>query len=268
MKGKIYKKVLAIATVYSVFVGSSLSVSAEGLSDVFDADYYAEQYPDVVAEVGSEPAALLNHFVTYGVNEGKQGIATFNVSEYKNAYADLQAVFGDDWDAYVEHYFTIGINEHRTAGVYGTVTRTGNAIVSSASSAVPESSGTIQMIPSWDPLLNNGAAVYEQVYSKIAALDINDDVAVKELDSYVRNNINTITGGEEEWKGSIDFTNGETLIIESGEVVELDVANSVEIYRGINCYNEYSNVYSLDAGRNSFLNRKVYTNGVISEVTK
>lgn len=278
MKSKVFKRVLALATMFSVFVGSSLCVSAEGLSDVFDADYYAEQNPDVVAIFGSDPTVLFNHFVTYGVNEGRQGMASFNVTQYRNAYADLQAAFGNNWDAYVEHYFTSGINENRTIGVYGTVTRMGDTVAApetSVASTTPATSGTVQMLPHWDDPMNDRAAVYEQVYSKIAALDINDDAAVKELDNYVRTNINTIIGGEWGWMDSVHFTNGEVLIIENQEVVSedglmlgLEIADSVKIYKGIRCYIGYSEVYSLGAEKNSIRIRNVYANGVISEVTK
>lgn len=278
MKSKFFKSSLALATAFSVFVGSSLCVSAEGLSDVFDADYYAEQNPDIVAILGSDPTVLLNHFVTYGVNEGRQGMASFNVTQYRNAYADLQVTFGDNWDAYVEHYFTSGAIENRTIGVYGTVTRMGDTVAAPEASTVPTvpaASGTVQMLPHWDSLLNDGAAVYEQVYSKIAALDINDDAAVKELDNYVRTNINTIVGGLWGWQDSVQFTNGEILIIENQEMLSedgfmlvLQIANDVEVYKGIDCFGGYSKVYSKDVGRKAFLARDVYANGVIIESTK
>ena len=35
----------------------------------FDAAYYARKYPDVVAALGTDPAVLYNHYVTYGINE-------------------------------------------------------------------------------------------------------------------------------------------------------------------------------------------------------
>lgn len=277
MKRKALKKVLAAVTMSSVLVGSSLCVSAEGLSDVFDPDYYAEQNPDVVAIFGTDPTALYNHFATYGVNEGRQGMASFNVTQYRNAYADLQAAFGDNWDAYVEHYFTSGMSEGRTIGVYGTVTRMGDtAVTPSASTAptVPTAATTVKMLPSWDEIMNENAAVYEQVYSKIAALDINDDAAIKELDSYVRANINAIVSDEWGIKDSVDFTNGEEMIIEGYRTLsedrklELLVVNDVKIYKGIYCFGGYSTVYDYGTEENSTRTRNVYANGVVSEVMK
>jgi len=37
----------------------------------FDPNYYARKYPDVVAVVGNDPAALLNHYNTNGIAEGR-----------------------------------------------------------------------------------------------------------------------------------------------------------------------------------------------------
>lgn len=301
MKVKVYKNVLGLAAVISVLVGSSISASAEGLSDVFDADYYAKQNPDIVAVLGSDPVVLLNHFVTYGVNEGRQGMASFNVSEYKNAYVDLQETLGDNWDAYVEHYFKSGVNESRIAGVYGTVTRMENTGLDSAAltvtpnvpsqdSVLVDDTSTIDMentgldaaaltvtpnVSSQDSVLVDDVSVYEQVYNKMAALDINNDAAVRELDSYIRANINTIIDGEWNWMGSVDFGNGNALIIENEKRASedsfslgLEIADSNSIYRGIDCFAGYSKIYSWDSVKDSTFNREIYTNGMISEVTE
>ena len=175
----------------------------------------------------------------------------------------------------MEHYFTSGVSEGRTIGVYGTVTRMGDAVTvpetstDSTTQAVPV---TVHMLPHWDEPMNDRAAVYEQVYSKIAALDINDDAAIKELDSYVRANINAIVGNEWDWMDSAYFNNGESLIIENQEVISedalmlgLEVANGREAYKGIRCYIGYSEVFSSSIEKNSIRTRNIYANGLISE---
>lgn len=37
----------------------------------FDPSYYAATYPDVVAVLGTDPQALYNHYLTYGIQEGR-----------------------------------------------------------------------------------------------------------------------------------------------------------------------------------------------------
>lgn len=109
----------AVLLMAAAVLSGSMNVSAAGLRDVFDAEYYAETDPELKAAFGDDAEALFQHYVTYGLSQGRAGSRTFNVVEYRNAYADLNAAFGDNWDAYVDHYLTCGIAEGRTAGVYG-----------------------------------------------------------------------------------------------------------------------------------------------------
>lgn len=114
MKGK---KFLAFSLTVAMLAGSALTVSAAGVSDVFNAGYYADKYGDLKAAYGTDEAALLKHFMTSGAKEGRVMSPILDVVAYRNAYADLNAAFGDDWDAYVDHYLTFGIREGRKEGV-------------------------------------------------------------------------------------------------------------------------------------------------------
>lgn len=40
-------------------------------AEKFDPVYYAAAYPDVAAALGTDPQALLNHYLTFGMNEGR-----------------------------------------------------------------------------------------------------------------------------------------------------------------------------------------------------
>ena len=104
----------AVASV--VLLNSGFSVGAAGLKDIFDAEYYAEQYPDLKKAFGSDEEALYQHFINYGIKEGRVMNPVIDVVKYREQYKDLQAAFGDDWDAYINHYFTYGVNEHRENG--------------------------------------------------------------------------------------------------------------------------------------------------------
>lgn len=149
MKKKICKRLLALTAAVTMLLGSSVCSYAAELKDVFDAEYYAEHNADVVAAFGTDEAALFTHFAAFGVNEGRQGNATFNVSEYRNAYPDLQAAFGDDWDAYVNHYMTTGVYEGRIAGVYGST----DMQTPSIDTTVPVPVETTQPVVSENPSL-------------------------------------------------------------------------------------------------------------------
>lgn len=117
MKNWKWKGLSMLAAAAVMLLVGRLDVSAAGVRDVFDAEYYANTYADVKAIYGNDAEALFQHYMAYGINEGRAGSAEFNIVEYRNGYADLQAAFGDNWDAYANHYLTSGKAEGRTIGV-------------------------------------------------------------------------------------------------------------------------------------------------------
>lgn len=52
-------------------------------ADGFDAAFYAKKYPDVVAVLGNDPAALYNHYVTYGIKEGRSQNQAEDTAKYQ-----------------------------------------------------------------------------------------------------------------------------------------------------------------------------------------
>lgn len=122
---KKWKKAATLVVMTTTLFAGTLNVSAEGVKDVFDAKYYADTNADLKAIYGYDEKALYNHYITYGIKEGRCGSQTFNVAAYRMAYPDLQAAFGDNWDAYVNHYFTVGKAEGRMAGTLGTAVNAG-----------------------------------------------------------------------------------------------------------------------------------------------
>ena len=53
-------------------------------SYVFDAEYYAERYPDLRTAYGTDEAKLYNHFIEYGIEEGRCASPFFDVAFYMN----------------------------------------------------------------------------------------------------------------------------------------------------------------------------------------
>lgn len=82
---------------------------------VFDPLYYANKYNDLKKHFGINDTKLFNHFIQYGMKEGRQAINTFNPVIYKNRYRDLQKAFGNDMNAYYKHYINYGYKEKRKA---------------------------------------------------------------------------------------------------------------------------------------------------------
>ncbi|WP_051656470.1 hypothetical protein [Butyrivibrio sp. AE3004] len=82
---------------------------------VYDENYYLSNNPDVAQSTGGDSAATLQHFLKYGIKEGRAGNAEFNVSIYRAKNADLDAAFGDDLAKYYQHYVNNGKLENRVA---------------------------------------------------------------------------------------------------------------------------------------------------------
>ena len=121
------KKMLAVAACAGLlmtnpaFTEAATAAERSAYQAVFDADYYRSAYQDVAAAFGNNKAALFNHFVNYGLREGRSCSADFNPQAYRAKYADLQQAFGDDMAAYCRHYVTCGKAEGRDGGGTGSV---------------------------------------------------------------------------------------------------------------------------------------------------
>lgn len=93
--------------------GTVSSADARVLRTMFDAEYYAKEHEDVAKIVGKNANALFNHFLKYGIFEGRAASKDFNVSAYKSSYGDLQKAFKDDIISYYLHYAKFGKAEKR-----------------------------------------------------------------------------------------------------------------------------------------------------------
>lgn len=88
-----------------------------GYQKIFNAVYYADRYPDLKNAYGYNTGLLYNHFLNYGMCEGRDAHPEFSVRDYKNNYNDLQTAFGNNLEKYYEHFILYGINEGRYSGV-------------------------------------------------------------------------------------------------------------------------------------------------------
>ncbi len=95
--------------------GSGYIYDGIDYSAVFDSGYYHDHYGDLANAFGSDSVALFEHFVRYGMDEGRQASADFNVYTYMNRYRDLNAAYGGDLKMYYQHYIRYGISEGRSA---------------------------------------------------------------------------------------------------------------------------------------------------------
>jgi hypothetical protein len=109
------------AEVIPNFTGSRFDMM--DYSAVYDADYYYNNNDDVKAVYGDNLNDRLNHFINYGMAEGRQAKADFNVFKYMyGTYNDdLRNVFGSDLKQYYLHYINYGKAEKRLTSEYDAV---------------------------------------------------------------------------------------------------------------------------------------------------
>ena len=138
-------------------------------SSVFDADYYLNKYPDVNEWANGSKDKALDHFINYGMSEGRRGSEAFDVQSYYNEYPDLRAAFGTDLASYYSHYLMYGKKEGRHA--------TGCSKLKGAATKA----GGVDYAPVYDPefyLSRNGDVEKAFTKSTYGGVTVVDDSAV------------------------------------------------------------------------------------------
>lgn len=79
-----------------LLAGVSVQANAATLKDLFDEHYYADTYGDLKEAYGYDREALWQHFVTFGLSEGRNMNGLLDVVKYRQEYADLDQAFGDN----------------------------------------------------------------------------------------------------------------------------------------------------------------------------
>lgn len=90
--------------------------SEENFSAIYNYDYYVAHNSDVAAAFGGDRAQTFQHFLQYGMNEGRVASAGFDVLSYYNQYAELRADYGQNLVRYYIDYLRRG----KDAGRAGT----------------------------------------------------------------------------------------------------------------------------------------------------
>lgn len=86
----------------------------ENLDDIlFDSDLYYSLYPDLQKAFGNDYNKLKEHWLTFGINEGRRASYVFDVHYYFAAYEDLRNNIGANCMELYKHFKTFGIKEGR-----------------------------------------------------------------------------------------------------------------------------------------------------------
>lgn len=75
-------------------------------SPVFSVEYYRAIYPDLRETFGDNKQAYLEHFISNGIGEGRQGKLDFSMREFLRQHPSLQGRYGKDLAAYYHEILT------------------------------------------------------------------------------------------------------------------------------------------------------------------
>ncbi|MCM1045869.1 MAG: hypothetical protein NC417_10195 [Candidatus Gastranaerophilales bacterium] len=115
LAGRVKRVAAAVLAGCMLYCGGT-QANAATLEDVFDEHYYADMYPDLKEAYGYDKGALWQHFMKYGLSEGRNMNGLIDIVKYREMYGDLNAAFGNNWNAYLNHYLTFGAKENRETG--------------------------------------------------------------------------------------------------------------------------------------------------------
>jgi GH25 family lysozyme M1 (1,4-beta-N-acetylmuramidase) len=107
--GTNYKKYMALDAGGKPIFNDPINIT----SYLFDATYYANKYSDLKKAFGYDEAKLKNHYLNYGIKEGRSASPVFDPQYYLNKYSDLKKAFGNNYTAAYNHFISNGINEGR-----------------------------------------------------------------------------------------------------------------------------------------------------------
>ena len=99
----------------AVLQGRITKLKGTDYASVYNYDSYLANNPDVQAAYGGNDIKTLQHFIDFGMREGRTASSTFNLDDYRGNYQDLWDAYRLDNTKYYMHYIKYGINEGRIA---------------------------------------------------------------------------------------------------------------------------------------------------------
>ena len=77
------RRIVIAATVGALVLSNAGYVQAAGIEDVFDEQYYADEYPELKDVYGNARSVLLKHFIKEGLLEGRRMNGLIDIVKYK-----------------------------------------------------------------------------------------------------------------------------------------------------------------------------------------
>ena len=138
---------------------------------VFDAQFYLDKHPDVKQHFGNHAAAQ-QHWLQYGINEGRQGSYGFSAKAYLDHNPDLRNHFGTNYSGSISHFHDHGRREGRNF----TPSNTASATISGNVDPIAE---IVKVAPTAGALLNPLKGIFMLNNASAANLETNEVFAIE-----------------------------------------------------------------------------------------
>lgn len=189
MKRKSARKLTVLMAVASMLsAGMVVHAEPKVMDDgtIFDAEYYAQTYADVVAVYGTEESSLYRHYMEHGKEENRQAVAlpdksVFDPEYYAAIYPDVVAAYGTNGYSLYQHYLQYGKNEGRIPSASATTTNpeTNHASAETAPASVEtpvaNNMSVEEAVQIWQNLWQTGAYINYFSNDILAFFDENGD---------------------------------------------------------------------------------------------
>ena len=92
----------------------SVDLNSPKVKVICNTGFYAWKYGDLSRAFGNDGVSLYNHYLDYGISEGRMASQTFDVAYYLNNNRDLINAFGKgNYTAAYNHFLEYGYKEGR-----------------------------------------------------------------------------------------------------------------------------------------------------------
>ena len=212
------KKILLVILTFILFLAIfSVKVNAttSNITTItFDAEYYLNNYDDLKNAFGNNYQSAYEHFMQFGIKEGRSANVIFDVKTYVDNYDDLKNAFGNNYQSAYEHFMQFGIREGRKSS---------------------NSFDVISYINNYDDLRNAFGNNYEGAYEHFMQFGMQEGRKTTHTHSYIAE----ITEPTATSKGYTTYTCscGESYISDYVSALEPEIENKEEIIPDSNLNN-------------------------------
>ena len=100
------------------YIFNKTKSSIDPLTFTFNSTYYADMNRDLKQKFGYDEAQLRNHYLQYGIKDGRKASPVFDVDYYLKENKDVQNLCNGNYEQAYQHFVNFGVYENRKTSPY------------------------------------------------------------------------------------------------------------------------------------------------------